>query len=129
MCSAFPKTGPRPRFFASGKVLQKHADRTAIVTANPNISKREALAIMRDWRAQQNGSGQPEVQTDDNDFEDDEQGEGDDTEPNGNNKPADDEKDEGDIRRLRWPMEHTHGTERCLPWSCPRVIRSYSHCI
>src|SRR6516164_8475124 len=49
VCHAFPKTGGRPRFFASAQILQKAAhDDTIqkIVTANPNISVREARELM-----------------------------------------------------------------------------------
>jgi len=50
VCLAFPKTGPRPTFFASAKVLQKHPDRIPIVTKNPDISAHEAREKMRQWR-------------------------------------------------------------------------------
>jgi hypothetical protein len=53
VCLAFPKTGGRPRFFASAQILQRHDDRIQIVTANPNISVRVAREIMRQWRAEQ----------------------------------------------------------------------------
>ena len=65
VCLAFPKTGGRPRFFASTQILQRHDDRIQIVTANPNISVREARELMRKWRAEhpdedQAAEGQPE---------------------------------------------------------------------
>src|SRR5262245_17084025 len=46
VCLAFPKTGGRPRFFASAQILQTHRDRIQIVTNNPNISVREARELM-----------------------------------------------------------------------------------
>jgi hypothetical protein len=48
VCLAFPKTGVRPRFFASAQILQTHPDRFAIVERNPDISKAEARALMRE---------------------------------------------------------------------------------
>jgi hypothetical protein len=48
VCLAFPKTGGRPRFFASAQILQGRDDRFQIVTANPNISVREARELMRE---------------------------------------------------------------------------------
>jgi hypothetical protein len=50
VCVAFPKTGARPRFFASGKILATHPDHIAIVERNPTISKAEAREKMRKWR-------------------------------------------------------------------------------
>ena len=47
VCLAFPKTGGRPRFFASAQILQGRDDRFQIVTANPDISVREARELMR----------------------------------------------------------------------------------
>jgi hypothetical protein len=60
VCLAFPKTGGRPRFFASAQVLQTHDDRRQIVRDNPNITQREAREIMRQWRAEQGTSDQPD---------------------------------------------------------------------
>jgi hypothetical protein len=60
VCLAFPKTGPRPRFFGSAKVLQTHPDRIQIVTENGNISMRDARAIMRKWRAEHPDKAQAE---------------------------------------------------------------------
>jgi hypothetical protein len=56
VCSAFPKTGGRPRFFASAQVLQTHPDCLEIVKRNPAISKAAAREEMRKWRAEQNGT-------------------------------------------------------------------------
>jgi hypothetical protein len=56
VCVAFPKTGPRPTFFASAKVLQKHPDRIRIVTEKPGIGAHEARELMREWRGKQNGT-------------------------------------------------------------------------
>jgi hypothetical protein len=52
VCLAFPKTGGRPRFFASAQILQGHPDRIQIVTKNRDVSKHEAREIMRQWRAE-----------------------------------------------------------------------------
>jgi hypothetical protein len=57
---AFPKSGARPRFLSSAQVLQKHGDRIKIVTENSDISKRDAQAIMRKWRAEQAGTATPD---------------------------------------------------------------------
>jgi hypothetical protein len=46
VCFAFPKTGGRPRFFASAQILATHPDRLAIVERNPDISKAEARELM-----------------------------------------------------------------------------------
>jgi hypothetical protein len=59
VCLAFPKTGVRPRFFASAQILQKHGDRIAIVERDPAISKAEARELMRGWRAEQKGTASP----------------------------------------------------------------------
>src|SRR5262249_56131952 len=67
VCLAFPKTGGRPRFFASAQILQKAAhDDTIqkIVTANPNISASEARELMRKRRAEQAGATTPTEQPD-----------------------------------------------------------------
>jgi hypothetical protein len=71
VCLAFPKTGPRPTFFASAKVLQTHPERIAIVTANPNISAPEARELMRAWRAEH-----PDANNHDDDNHDDDNEEG-----------------------------------------------------
>jgi hypothetical protein len=68
VCRAFPKTGVRPRFFASAQVLRKHPDRIQIVTANPEISKGEAREIMRLWRAAEQGTATPTEQTEEDDL-------------------------------------------------------------
>ena len=60
VCLAFPKTGGRPRFFASAQILQRHDDGIQIVTANPNISVREARELMRKWRAEHPDEDQAE---------------------------------------------------------------------
>jgi hypothetical protein len=70
VCAAFPKTGARPRFFASAKILAPHPDRIAIVERNPTISKAEAHELMSKWRAEQNGTAAPtEVDEIDDDLE------------------------------------------------------------
>jgi hypothetical protein len=61
VCLAFPKTGGRPRFFASAQILQSYDDRIQIVTANPNISVPEAREIMRKWRAEHPDEDHPDV--------------------------------------------------------------------
>jgi hypothetical protein len=53
VCLAFPKTGGRPRHFASAQVLATHPNRIAIVTENPDISKAEARRLMGEWSAEQ----------------------------------------------------------------------------
>src|SRR5262249_12705283 len=60
VCLRFPKTGGRPRFFASAQILQRHDDRIQIVTANPNLSVREARERMRKWRAEHPDEDQAE---------------------------------------------------------------------
>jgi hypothetical protein len=47
VCLAFPKTGGRPRFFASAQILQTHPDRFAIVERNAAISTADAHTLMR----------------------------------------------------------------------------------
>jgi hypothetical protein len=56
VCVAFPKTGGRPLFFGSAQKLQTHPDRHQIVRDNPQITKREAIELMREWRAKQTGT-------------------------------------------------------------------------
>jgi len=70
VCVAFPKTGPRPTFFASAKVLQKHPDRIRIVTENPDISAHEAREKMRKWRDEQKGTASPTAEADEADDDD-----------------------------------------------------------
>jgi hypothetical protein len=53
VCRAFPKTRGRPRFFASAQVLAPHPSRLEIVEREPGISERDARAIMRQWRDEQ----------------------------------------------------------------------------
>ena len=55
VCRAFPKDRGRPRYFASAQVLASYPEpeRFKIVERNPDISKREARAIMRKWRDEQ----------------------------------------------------------------------------
>jgi hypothetical protein len=72
VCFAFPKTGGRPRFFASAQALQAHPDRIQIVTATPSISVRAARELMRLWRAER-GDAPPdeaEDQADEDQLED-----------------------------------------------------------
>jgi hypothetical protein len=63
VCVAFPKTGGRPLFFGSAQKLQTHPDRHQIVRDNPEITKREAIALMHAWRAKQEGT--PAAEADD----------------------------------------------------------------
>src|SRR5262245_10401920 len=85
VCLAFPKTGPRPTFFASAKVLQTHRDRIAIIRENPDISAHEARELMRKLRAEQPHADQADDDQADDDVDDDQADEGDvkeqDTEP------------------------------------------------
>ncbi len=84
VCVAFPKTGGRPLFFGSAQKLQKHPDRHQIVRDNPDITKREAIELMREWRARQNGTAAPladDVEADDELEEDVDDVEATDTEP------------------------------------------------
>jgi hypothetical protein len=74
VCLAFPKTGGRPLFFGSAQKLQKHPDRIKIVTENPDLSKAEAIELMRKWRAEQNGTA---GQGDEDEDDEVEEGEGD----------------------------------------------------
>jgi hypothetical protein len=65
VCVAFPKTGGRPLFFGSAQKLQTHPDRHQIVGDNPEITKREAIELMREWRAKQNGTASEADEADD----------------------------------------------------------------
>jgi hypothetical protein len=78
VCRAFPKTGGRPRFFASAQALQTHPDRFAIVENNPDLSKAEAVEIMRQWKAKNAGTTAADLDEDD---EPDDEFEEEDTEP------------------------------------------------
>jgi hypothetical protein len=73
VCYAFPKTGPRPCFFASGKALQTHPDRIQMVTENPNISGDKAREKMRRWRAEQADEDQADEDQADEDQADEDQ--------------------------------------------------------
>jgi hypothetical protein len=53
VCRAFPKTRGRPRYFASAQVLAPYTQRFEIVERNPDISEREARAILLRWRDEQ----------------------------------------------------------------------------
>jgi hypothetical protein len=70
VCLAFPKTGPRPTFFASAKVLQKHPHRICIVAETPDISAHEAREKMRKWRDEQKGTASPTAEADEADDDD-----------------------------------------------------------
>jgi hypothetical protein len=72
VCLAFPKTGGRPRFFASAQILQTHRDRIQIVTNNPIIGVRAARELMRQWHEEQGTTTQGEQSAENKD---------DDTEP------------------------------------------------
>jgi hypothetical protein len=74
VCLAFPKSGGRPRFFGSAQVLQGHNGRAEIIRKNPNITKRAARELMRQWHEEQGTTTHAE-QSDEN--------KDDDTEPNG----------------------------------------------
>src|SRR5437660_653857 len=39
--------GPAPQFYSVAQVLQAHPNRAAIVKANPQITKRQAMKLMR----------------------------------------------------------------------------------
>jgi len=80
VCLAFPKTGPRPTFFASAKVLQKHPDRICIVTETPDISAHEARKLMSKLRAEQPQSDQADDDQANEDDVDDDQADEDDVE-------------------------------------------------
>jgi hypothetical protein len=81
VCLAFPKTGPRPTFFASAKVLQKHPDRIRIVTETPDISAHGARKLMSKLRAEQPQADQADDdQADEDPFEEGEE-DGENTEP------------------------------------------------
>jgi len=91
VCLAFPKTGPRPTFFASAKVLQKHPDRICIVTETPDISAHEAREKMRKWRDEQKGTSSPTAEADEADDDLEEEAddlEATDTEPSATAEPT-----------------------------------------
>ena len=79
VCRAFPKTGVRPRFFASAQVLQAHPDRIAIVETQSRHQQSRGTRTHAPVARRKSGRSNVAAATDqdepDDDFEED------DTEP------------------------------------------------
>ena len=102
VCQAFPKTGGRPRFFASAHALQAHPDRIQIVTATPNISVNAAREHMRLWRAKHGTTTQADEEDQADDFEEEE-----DTEPTPGATPSAPAKT-GKAKGTKRPVDEEH---------------------